>query len=361
MNVRLMLGAFALVLLAALTVRAQNAATHEKLYISLENTDQMAIVDVASNKIIKTLKVANHPHGLSSPRAQDRLYVASEIDGTVTLFDTTRDEVIKTFNVGFGVEPQENDITPDGRFLYQPSYAGYWNVFDTQKEEIVEYIHTRGIAHNTLISPDGRQAFLFPIAGGEGHFKRPSLGLPRTQPKEVTVVDTSSHKVVGTIPLGTGPRPPVFSPDGRRIYMNVDDLLGFLVIDVAARKVISKATYTLTADEQAVRSRSHGITVTPDGREVWSNNVVHNFVHVFDVTVDPPKQVAKLATGRQPYWNVTSKDGRTIYVACPSSDVVLVFDRATKMEKGRIAFPAGSRPTRMLVVAAPRRSTTSLQ
>ena len=55
-----------------------------------------------------------------------------------------------------------------------------------------------------------------------------------------------------------------------------DDLLGFLVIDTAARKVISKATYTLTPDEEAVRSRSHGIAVANDGKEVWSNDVVHN-------------------------------------------------------------------------------------
>jgi DNA-binding beta-propeller fold protein YncE len=346
-------------MLVVTSLGAQGGATHEKLYVSLENTETMAIVDVATFKVLKTIKVANHPHGLSSPRSQDRLYVASEIDGTVTLFDTTRDEVIKTFDVGFGVEPQENDITPDGRFLYQPSYAGYWQVFDTQKEQIIEYIHTLGIGHNTLVSPDGRHAYLFPIAGGPGHFKRPSLGLPRTQPKEVTVVDTSTHKVVGTIPLGTGPRPPIFSPDGTRIYMNVDDLMGFLVIDVAARKVISRATYTLTADEQAVRSRSHGITVTPNGREVWSNNVVHNFVHVFDVTVNPPKEIAKLPTGRQPYWNVTSKDGRTVYVACPSSDELIAFDVATKTERGRIKFPERSRPTRMLVVAAPRVTTTA--
>ena len=58
--------------------------------------------------------------------------------------------------------------------------------------------------------------------------------------------------------------------------------------------------------------------------------------------------------GRQPYWNVTSKDGKTVYVACPSSDDLIAFDVATKKEKARFQFPKGSHPTRMLVVAAPR-------
>jgi YVTN family beta-propeller protein len=349
-----------LVLLASFSLIAQNKAVHEKLYIMHGNfdTDNMAVVDVATNKVIKTLTVGAHPHGVASPKSQDVMYIASETEGTVTVFDTVRDQVVKKIG-GFGVEPQEADITPDGRFLYQPSYAGYWQVFDTKKEETIEYIHTLGIGHNTLISPDGRFAYLFPIAGGEGHWKRPSLGLPRTQPKEVTIVDTTTHKAVGTIPLGTGPRPPTISPDGRRIYMNVDNLLGFVVIDVAARKVIAKANYTLTPDQEAVRSRSHGIVVTPDGKEVWSNNVVHGFVHVFDVTVDPPKEIAKLPTGRQPYWNVTSKDGKTVYVACPSDDLVIAFDAATKKEVTRFQFPKGSHPTRMLVVAAPRGESTS--
>ena len=83
-------------------------------------------------------------------------------------------------------------------------------------------------------------------------------------------------KSSATIPVGTGPRPGTISPDGKRLYMNVDDLMGFLVIDTAARKVVSKGEMTLTPDEQAVRSRSHGIAVANDGKEVWVNDVVHN-------------------------------------------------------------------------------------
>ena len=355
MKLRDLMLVLAFVVLATFSLPAQKPSVHEKLYISLETTDTVAVVDLATFKQIKTLKVGSHPHGQASPQSQDKLYVASEVGGVVTLIDTIKDEVVKTFAVGFGTEPQNGAITPDGRFLYQPSYAGYWQVFDTQKEEIIEYIHTLGIGHNTVMAPDGRFAYLLPIAGGEGHWKRPSLGLPRTQPKEVTVVDVKNHKAVATIPTGTGPRPGTISPDGKRLYMNVDDLMGFLVIDTDARKVVSKATMTLTPDEQAVRSRSHGIAVANDGKEVWVNDVVHNLTFVFDVTVNPPKQIARFPVGRQPYWIVPSKDSKTVFVACPSSDELIAFDVATKKEKGRIQFPKGSHPTRMLVVAAPRR------
>ena len=54
------------------------------------------------------------------------------------VIDTITDKVIKTYPF-FGYEPNEFDISEDGRYLVVPSYMGYYQIFDTQKEEIVEY------------------------------------------------------------------------------------------------------------------------------------------------------------------------------------------------------------------------------
>jgi DNA-binding beta-propeller fold protein YncE len=372
MRIRQYTFVLAIALLATFTLKAQNGQngywaptgqTHEKLYINSGDGDvnNLTIVDVPTLKIIKKMTIAKHPHGVASPKSQDVLYIASETEGTVTKIDTVKDEIVEVYG-GMGVEPQESDITPDGRFLYQPSYAGYWNVFDTQKKEIVAFIHTLGIGHNTLIDPQGHFAYLFPIKGGVGHWRRPSLGLPRTQPNEVTVVDiTKNHQVVGTIPVGDGPRPPIMSADGKRIYMDVDRFMGFLVIDTAARKVVSKAAFTLTADEQASSQdgHAHGIAIGNGGKEVWTNDTRHDATYAFDVTVDPPKQIAKIPVGKGPYWIVPSQDGKTMFVACPASDEMVVVDVATKKEKTRFKFPAGDRPTRMIDLAVPVRTQTT--
>jgi YVTN family beta-propeller protein len=360
---------FALALLATFTLSAQNGQTgywaptgptQEKLYVNSGegDTNNLTIIDVKTLKIIKKMTTGKHPHGVASPKSQDVLYIASETEGTVTKLDTVNDEILEVYG-GWGTEPQESDITPDGRFLYQPSYAGYWNVFDTQKKEIVAYIHTLGIGHNTLIDPDGHYAYLFPIKGGPGHWRRPSLGLPRTQPNEVTVVDiTKNHQVVGTIPVGDGPRPPIITADGKRIYMDVDRFMGFLVIDTAARKVIARAAFNLTPDEQAstANGHAHGIAIGNGGKEVWTNATGLDTVFVFDVTANPPKQIARIPVGGGPYWIVPSQDGMTMFVACPGTDEMLVLDVATKKEKTRFKFPAGDHPVRMIDLAVPVRT-----
>jgi len=363
---------FAVALLATFTLKAQTsgngqggywpttAQTHEKLYVNSGEGDvnNLTIIDVKTMKIIKKMTTGKHPHGVASPKTQDVLYIASETEGTVTKLDTIKDEIIEVYG-GWGTEPQESDITPDGRFLYQPSYAGYWNVFDTQKKEVVSYIHTLGIGHNTLIDPQGHFAYLFPIKGGPGHWRRPSLGLPRTQPNEVTVVDiTKNHQVVGTIPVGDGPRPPIMSADGKRIYMDVDRFMGFLVIDTDQRKVISKAAMNLTADEQAQvpNGHAHGIAIGNGGKEVWTNATGLDAVFVFDVTVTPPKQIACIPVGAGPYWIVPSQDGMTMFVACPASDEMMVLDVATKKMKTTFKFPAGDHPVRMIDLAVPVRT-----
>ena len=168
------------------------------------------------------------------------------------------------------------------------------------------------------------------------------------QPKEVTVVDALTIRFSDHSD-SAGPAP-ARQPDASAA------ITWTICWDYGDRTMpqVLEAEYTLTPDEKAVRSRSHGIAVANDGKEVWSNDVVHNLTFVFDVTVSPPKQIARFAVGRQPYWIVPSKDSKTIFVACPSSDELIAFDVLTKKEKGRIQFAKGSHPTRMLVVAAPR-------
>ncbi|MGN6543549.1 MAG: YncE family protein, partial [Aureliella sp.] len=107
-------------------------------------------------------------------------------------------------------------MTPDGKLIYLPSFEGaHWHVVD-QDGEIVAKIEPNSGAHNTIVSLDGREAYL---AG----LRSPLL----------SIVDTSTNQIARTAgPFAASIRP--FTIDSRRqhCYVCINELLGFEVGDL---------------------------------------------------------------------------------------------------------------------------------
>ncbi len=323
----------------------------QKLYVLSSAGNDITVVDVATNEIIGSIEVGDRPHGIAAPASQDVLYIATEFDNSLTVIDPAKDVVVKRYQV-FGDRPNEIDVTSDGRFVYAPLFgAGVYEVFDTVEEKIVARIPTDGTPHNAVVSPDDRFVYLSPMDRGRATAEQMERrGLPSTENNKVYVADIRTHTVVATIPTGDAPRPIAVNPDGKQLYVNIDGLDGFLVLDLEARKQVARVEYELTPDERAVPSRSHGLVVTPDGTEVWSADVNRGLIFVYDVTHSPPRQIAKLENAGDPYWMAVTPDGRTVYVSSAPEDTVTAFDVATKTRKAVIQLPEGKAPKRMLVL-----------
>lgn len=318
-------------------------AAAQKLYVLSSQADDMAVIDVATNKILRYVKVGARPHGIAAPRSQDILWVAVEYDNTLVAVDPVTDQVIAKYP-GLGGRPNEIEITPDGRFIYIPAHAdGVYEVFDTRKKEIIKRIPVQGSPHNVVGSSDGKRMYLSPVAGAAKN-------------RNIYVVDTATHSIVTTIDCYNAPRPIAISPDDKWLYVNTDNYLGFLILDLASNKVVGKSPYKLTEDEKEVRSRSHGIGVTPDGKEIWSCDVTHNVIHAFDATQHPPKHIARIPTGGHPYWVTFTPDGKTLYLPNTADDTISVIDVQRKKERTRIQVAKGKGPKRLLVLAVPDRA-----
>ena len=353
MRLRQLLSAlFALVLPAIVQA---DGATHQKLYVLSSAGNDVTVVDVATNEIIGTIEVGDRPHGIAAPRSHDVLYVATEFDNGLTVIDPAKDTVTKKYRI-FGNRPNEIDVTSDGRFVYLPILGhGVYEVFDTVEEQIVARLATNGFPHNVVMSPDDRYAYLSPMDRGRAPAEAlAEAGFPTTLNEKIYVVDVRAHSVVATIPTGDAPRPIAISPNGKRLYVNVDGLQGFLVLDLEKRKQVARVAYELTAEEKARPSRSHGIVATPDGKELWTSDVNLGLVFVFDVTQTPPKQVARLDNGAPCYWLTVTPDGKTIYVSSAPGDTVTAYDVATRTKKATIQIGEGKAPKRILVLNVPK-------
>lgn len=344
---------FATVCVALWAGAVEDGKGRQKLYVLSSHGNDVTVVDVATNQILKTIQVGKDPHGVAAPKAEDVLWVATEGDGGLSAIDPVRDEVVAQYSF-FGNRPNEIEITSDGRIIYVPVLGeGVYKVFDTVQKRIIATIPTDGYPHNVVVSADDRYMYLSPYdRGSTSAAKSAAQGLPTTLNKKIYIVDTNNHTVAGTIATGNTPRPIALSKDGTRLYVNTDDWMGFLVLDIPNRTVLHRVAYNLTPEEKTIPSRSHGIGVTPDQKEVWSTDTNHSVVFVYKRMPEPPEEIARIATGKIPYWITFTPDGKTCYVANTGDDTVSAIDVATKKERTRIFIGKGKAPKRLLVLSA---------
>lgn len=326
----------ALLALPASTTAAEPAARgRQKLYVTNSSGNDITVFDVATLKRLSRIEVGPHPHGIAVPAAQDKILVTIEGSrpGRLVWIDPRTDKVVRRMNVG--PAPNQLAVTPDGKIAYVPVEDGHWEVIDLDRAEIIKRIRTGGRPHNTVCSADGKHMYL--AAMGDVH--------------KVVVVDVATHTPDGEIRFSNVVRPITVDRDDRRLYAEVDGLVGFEVADVAARRVVQQVEDRLTAKERAAPSRSHGIAIRPDQKELWECDVMHHEVHVFDLTGERPRQTDTIPIGSEVYWLTFSPDGKRCYVAARGADSVAVVDTASKKIVTRLA--AGREPKRLLVVTVP--------
>jgi YVTN family beta-propeller protein len=323
-------------ILAGLVLLAPGEAPR-KLYVANSAGNDIHVIDTATNRVLRRVEVGPQPHGLAATAKGDRIFITIENtkgeNGELLWFDPVTDSVVRRMKVG--PRPNQLACTPDGTIAYIPCDDASWWVIDTVKGRVVTSIPTGGRPHNTLCTADGKRMYL----GPKGSY-------------HVLIADVATHRLIGEIPLSDAPRPLVLSRDETRLYANVDTLIGFEVADTRSRKVIHRVEAVVPSELLRKTSRSHGIGVSPDGKELWMCDVFHDRTYVFDLTVSPPRQVATLVMKGGGYWMCFSPDGKFCYISERLGNSVAVFDTRSRKVVARIKV--GQVPKRLLVVTPPR-------
>ena len=191
-------------------------------------------------------------------------------------------------------------ITPDGTLIFLPSFEGpLWYVVRAEDGEVIARITPRSGAHNTIVGPNGKEAYL---AG----LNSPSL----------TVADTKTHQVIRAVgPFAASIRPFTINGPQTLCFVNVNELLGFELGDLRTGEKLYRVEVKGFQKGPTKRHGcpSHGIGLTPDEKELWLTDAANSRMHVFDATVMPPKQVASIVVRDQPGWITFSIDGRFAY------------------------------------------------
>jgi DNA-binding beta-propeller fold protein YncE len=241
--------------------------------------------------------------GICASAATGRLYV-STLEHLIAL-DLVTNEVLWQRSYDGGCDRMS--IAPDGSHIYLPTLEGdHWKVVDAASGDEIARVSPDSGAHNTVYAIDGRHVYL---AG----LRSPLLG----------ITDTSTHEAIGTVgPFSARIRPFTVNGSSTLCFVNVNGLLGFEVGDLVTGKLLHRVAVEGFAEGEVKRHGcpSHGIGMTPDEREIWVSDGANQHVHVFDVTVMPPRQLASIRLREQPGWITFSIDGTLAY---PSTGEVI--------------------------------------
>jgi DNA-binding beta-propeller fold protein YncE len=325
-------------------------------------------------------------------------------NGSVLAYDLVAERVVWTVHLHTGID--SGAVSPDGKRLYMPTgentSSGIWNVLDTSSGAIVGtvrgwapslasallvgvavllaaaaiwmslrrrrftivtyvaialigctilYIAGRrtlsvikafraGVgAHNTVVSNDGRYVYL----GGRNY-------------NHLQVYDATTGHVRGIGPLRGGVRPFTVNGSNTLAFTTATGFDGFQVSSITSGKVLFTVSFGSVPSAFPFSAPSHGVSLSPDGKELYVIDSVHKAVRVYDVSkvsqgVAPTRfgviRVDGLNGNESPCaydcgqdgWLQHSLDGRFVYVG----DSGEVIDTATRKVLTTLATLANTR------------------
>ncbi len=241
--------------------------------------------------------------GVCASAVTERIYISTLRH--LMCLDLVTDKLLweKTYESGC----DRMSISPDGKVIYMPSLEkDHWKVINAADGEVIKKIVPNSGAHNTVYGLDGKYVYM---AG----LKSPIL----------SVAETRTHTIASKVgPFTDSIRPFTVNGRGTLCFVNINNLLGFEVGDIKTGEMLHSVTVEGYKRGKVKRHGcpSHGIGMTPDEKEIWLTDGANSSLHIFDVTVMPPKQIASIKLRDQPGWVTFSIDGTLAYPS--TGDVV---------------------------------------
>lgn len=256
-------------------------------------------------------------------------------NGNLLAYNLQTDTVAWTRSYSFGIDSES--VSNDGAKIYLPegelASNGLWQVLDTSSGDVIGTINSGGSGpHNTVINPADTHVYMGPRSSNF-----------------LVEADTATDQVIKQIgPVGGtgGVRPFTINGSETLAFITLTGYLGFEVGDINTGKILyTVPVLGFSAAGAAASAPSHGISLSPDEKEIYLVDSANSYVHVFDASGLPgsaPKQVADIKLVNpmggneagcaydclKDGWLHHSRDGRYVFVG-DSGDVISTTTRTT--------------------------------
>src|ERR1035441_1020741 len=183
---------------------------------------------------------------------------------------------------------------------------------------------------STALTPDGK--YLLVLNGGY-------------RPPSVSVIETSSGRVTGSVPVADGWLGLAISPKGDMVYVGGGSKASLFEFAFANGVLTPARTFVVVPQEQRGTQDFIGdVAFSPDGRLLYAANLYRDTILV----VNPQSGMVTGAfkTGRRPYRILFHPDGKSFFVTHWADGTLGHYDVATGSQLARV--PIGAHPTDMV-------------
>jgi len=240
--------------------------------------DGIAIVDLASRQVARTLSTGDDPESFDITPDGRLMFVSNEDAGTATVVALPSGQVKAVINVGG--EPEGVRARPDGKVVYVTSEAdNEVAAIDVATQKVLAKIETGARPRGIAFTPDGARAYVTAEQGAA-----------------ITVIDSSRHTALVQIPIelsGAKPMGIAISADGRWAYVSCGRGGAIAVIDLSSNRV--------DRIFPNIGIRPWGIAVASDQKKLYVANGPSNDVAVVDVSSGAV--LKRIPAGKSP-WGV---------------------------------------------------------
>lgn len=288
------------------------------VWVANEGGNSLSILDATTHRVVTTVSGIGAPHNVQAGPDGSRVWAVSGTARALVAIDAATYEL--RGSAATGSHPAHVVISPDGGRAYVTNAGdGTVSVYDTEKPEVLrtrwvaEGVHglrptaegtavaVAGSGAGTLVVVDGtslRSTVRIPVGktpvqvamAPDGRYGYVSLGGDRA----VAKVDLEQRRVLGTIGVPADPVQIYLTPDGKRL-LSADQ--GTEALPGRSVSVIDTTTMTIER-VIPVGAGPHGVVVEPAGCRAWVTNLFDDTVSVLDLAAQ--RVIATVPVGDQP-------------------------------------------------------------
>ena len=193
-----------------------------KVYVANQLDSTVTVINAATKQVVKTLQVGEKPYALCYNPVNNKVYVANYNDSSVSIISGASDTVQAT--VAVGGSPQALYWNPADNKVYVANFgANSVSIIDGAGNQVV----------NTVPTDVGPCAITGEPTYGETYVADRTAG-------KVTIIDAAGQ-VVMNLPVSQEPWAMAVNPANRRVYAANSGSNTVTVIDAATRGIITNA------------------------------------------------------------------------------------------------------------------------